>query len=126
MDIDFLKKCVEKAEGFELKREKAIKSPGGSHFYPDKPICNIPGGFNGTLSVQEMWMIDYYPHLIQKAIEGVNRDETNWTIWTNQYLKYIYANWKDGNNRLSQKYSIKDNIDEAKTAALKYVFRQEE
>ena len=128
MNIDFIKKCVEKAEGWKIKDDGAIVSLAGLHFYPDSPIVNPPGGFNGTLSVQEMWMLDYYPIIIQKAIEGVNRkavkDPDNITIKQFSHDIVVHLNARNGFRKCFS-FSDYDSEDEAKTAALKYVFEMD-
>ncbi len=115
MKIDFIKKCVPYADGFSIQ------------YVEDKPKQLIYRSKNSECSLYFGSFPDspLEPLLLTRTIEGINRADSEWTIWTNQYFKKIYANWKDGNNRKSQKFSIGDNIDEAKTAALEYVFEME-
>ena len=117
-DIDFIKWKVGYADGFRIKEKGWIETPD---LY----------GYDFTLHSDDNWIDPiswkkiYHPLLLTRTIEGINRADTDWTIWTNQHFKKIYANWKDGNNTRSQQYPIGDNIDEAKEQALEYVYKQE-
>ena len=114
MNIDFIKWMADYAEGFKLFENPDLKDPY---------IKTSDGEYWNTKTLK-----DYSTRegiFLQRTIEGINKSDSEWTIWTNQYLKKIYANWKDGNNTRSQKYPIGENIDEAKTATLKYIYEQE-
>ena len=110
MNEDFIKWMADYADGFKLFENPDLKDPYIKT--PDNEYWNIK-----TLK-------DYSTRkcvFLTRTIEGINRADTDWTIWTNQYLKKIYANWKDGNNRKSKKYPIGEDIDIAKISALKYI-----
>lgn len=108
IDIDFIKKCFDKAEGFEYE-DGFILLPG--------PLNSRPWNDIKSATFKEV----YYPLLLQRAIEGINRD-----------LKYPYKINTDHNNIEVYHHDmgmmdgwILEDQDEAKEKALKYIFKQE-
>ena len=112
-NIEFIKKCIPFADGFELHADQLI--------FPEAGIETL----NDYLLDLKVWKLVWEPLLLQRTIEGLNRANIHWTIWTNQYFKKIFANWENGNNSKSKQYYIGDNIDKAKRKALEYVFDEE-
>ena len=108
MNIDFIKWMVGYAEGFEYKYdsfEKWIISPNGDQWFLDHLINNK----------------NRYPLLLQRAIEGINRDLNNpYSISTEQNNIEVY------HNKLGMMDGwIRDDQDQAKILALKYIYEQE-
>lgn len=116
IDIDYLKWKVGYAEGFEIEinacDEEAIVSPSGYWFYLNKTaILNMDS---------TMWEKEISPLLLQRAIEGINRDLNNpYSICTEQNNIEVYHSqlgMMDGWIRADQ--------DEAKEQALEYIYEQ--
>ena len=115
MNIDFIKKCVPYADGFEIKlyhsdNQNMIKGPDGMGFYLSQ------------LNESKTFKKVYYPRLITKAIEGINRGD--------EYLIYqdfseIHIEHNTDCN-VDEYYPFEDykSIDAAKTAALEYIFKE--
>jgi len=111
-DTDFIKWMVGYADGFELESPDTVRYR--THW---KSIHN---NF-------EKW--DYYPLLIQRAIEGVNRKHTHNDSYpqitidsTDIEVRYRLTGWNDYMKCLDNF----DSIDQAKEQALKYIYEQEQ
>ena len=110
MDINYIKWMVEKAEGFEWVSDEEISMPDGSFF----------SGM-GYLTGNEGRDV-YYPLLLQRVIEQVNIeiDDPLKEISTfyDEDFGYMYIHKGLGS-------PWKKTIDEAKDAALEYIYEQE-
>jgi len=122
IDIDFIKKCVEKAEGFIFR--KGYKD----HNFLITPLKHLINLDNLTPDHPNIlkWTREYFPLLLQRAIEGVNNlhlnDDKYPTILFDCYeieIRYNKTEWKDK----SFHFDMFDSIDQAKESALKYVFK---
>ena len=104
MDIDFIKWMVGYAEGFEFKDGRLIYyAPEYEYMmFNDSPMSHV-----------------FYPLLLQRAIEGINRDheiEIVQEAWCIALLKL---------GKALPDFEIVGNPDQAKEAALKYIYEQE-
>ena len=113
MEINFIKWMVGYAEGFELKMEQGtlhIKCPNlvyyGINFFN-----------NYDLNVESI----YYPLLLQRAIEGINR--TNKYAFLANDEKLLISKWNA--NVYELLWSDFNNEDQAKEQALKYNYEKE-
>ena len=105
MNIDFIKWMVENADGFEW-----FISPDRGEIFK---YCNL----ECYLSSADAWYL--YPLLLQRAIEGVNREENCYLIMQNHRGLY-YNTYED-----PAVYDDYESIDQAKESALKYIYEQE-
>ena len=119
MKIDFIKKCVPYADGFELEeylfyKEKHyhLKTPFGMGYNLRFLDAQPEEFFNSVISL-----------LLQKAIEGVNRGD-EYLIF--QTFSEIHIEHNTDCN-IDEYYSFEDylTIDATKTTALEYVFEME-
>ena len=107
-DIDFIKWMCEKAEGFRYDGSGFISHSGWT--------------FSGN-SVR--WESMYYPLLLQRAIEGVNRDQDKWRIIQTDSALRLYDS--DSGFTIPEciyKFS-KMSEDQAKELSLLYILEQE-
>ena len=108
-NIELIKFMVSHAEGFELNGDQLI--------FPESGIET----FDEHLLTLRVWELVWYPLLLQRAIEGVNRDLNNPykinTEYNNIEVYHVRLGLMDG--------WIKEDIDQAKEAALMYVREQE-
>ena len=118
MNIEFIKWLVSYAKGFEYKEDN-----------PHLHIA-IPTGLQRTLvfwmDFQE-WHKIYYPLLLQRAIEGINKTTVGTVI--DQYCDYIEvtADKKDlKSDPYNQMFPEDIGFDAAKEAALKYMWEKME
>ena len=103
-DIDFIKKCCEYADGFEIIRDSILVVPMGYRTMLNTFINDIQ--FTST----------FYPLLLQRAIEGVNNSNLKWHIVMSKYNE-IFINCLD--------YQLGfGNGDKAKRAALEWIFER--
>ena len=115
MNIDFIKWMVSYAEGFEDYRphEEEI------NFSIKIPLDNIFLQHRYNHFETETWQKIYYPLLLQRAIEGINRDDE---------IEIIQEAWCIALLKLGKSlpnFEIVGNPDQAKEAALKYIYEQE-
>lgn len=126
LDIDIIKWMVEYAEGFEyFDVSDVIKFPDG-----------ISLGLRGTLTGyvgadwEKRFNHVYYPLLLQRAIEGVNKNHNpeilcDPRIYQEPDFIKVYLIPHGTQIEKTEYFQIPDNADEAKTKALKYVKSQE-
>ena len=116
MKIDFIKKCVPYADGFVILTWDSVEViKYSSSVYRLSNITN--------------W--DLWPHLLTRTIEGINRyfytSDGKYLILpcgAFQYEVFFDETLSKSRAILLDGWTFKD-IDEAKTAALKYVFEME-
>lgn len=112
MNIDFIKWLCDKAEGFVFYEydefDIEIETPCSENSFTDI----------GSLMANDA----FYPLLLQRAIEGVNR-ESKYTV--NQYHNSIPV-CKNG-YAISVPFDLEcfDSNDKAKESALQYIYEQE-
>ncbi len=76
--IDFIKWIIERAAGFEYSKD------GDYIEYPDRSVSSIKH------IESEDWKTIQYPLLLQRAIEGVNRESDKWIIiQTNAFVRLV-------------------------------------
>ena len=111
IDTDFIKWKVGYADGFEMD-ELAGYAP--YVIYADR---------RNIAKYITKW--EHYPLLLQKAIEGINRAEI-FQIYQAEYGISVYKRIRES-KYAHELYEFKkyDSADQAKTAALKYVYEQE-
>ena len=105
-NIDFIKKCCEFADGFTY----------GFNEYTEKAYVKYFQHRSSEKKSINQWAL--YPLLLQRAIEGVNRDMSS---------RYIINSKGNDIEVVSHKLEagwIFKNIDEAKRKALEYVFER--
>ena len=106
MDLDFIKWMVGYAKGFELD-EDYLDSPGNECWALESELNYVA------------WKEVYYPLLLQRAIEGINRDHE---------IEIVQEAWCIALLKLGKSlphFEIVGNPDQAKEAALKYIYEQE-
>ena len=106
MNIEFIKWLFEKAEGYEYEEYGFIRTPD-NYFYE----------FLSENRVMRYYTIDY-PLLLQRAIEGVNRDSDYW-IWQTP-CKICITDRGEGLGEILIEYNP-----EEKESALLYIYEQE-
>lgn len=111
-DIDFIKKCCEFAGGFTYIRDGYIRLPNG-----DRMSINCP-------CVE--WEDVYFPLLLQRAIEGVNRARANIgddypKIETGAYGISVFFSLLENDDFGFDEYGCEDAT---KRSALEYVFQE--
>ncbi len=106
MNSDLIKWLVSYAEGFEWLSMLTVYAPDGEP-------CRIDS---------ESFKLAYYPLLLQKAIEGINKGE-GFLIFQNFAEIRIEHNENDG---FEEYFSFSDYEfeDQAKDQALKYIYEQ--
>lgn len=129
MDIEFIKWKIEYSEGFEYyKNTDIVKTPDGSMFALSRVYDSINADY------ETIWNTVYYPLLLQRAIEGVNQQSEDVTIYANNLCIWIrYKNSEyyeeksfyfiDGVDRLGSE--LFDGTDQAKESALNHIYKQE-
>ncbi len=120
MDIDFIKWMCEKAEGFFVlnqEHDERIQLPSRDQLDFEE-LC--AGSF---------YELHIYPFLLQRAIEGVNKKYESWE--DNNYFEIRFNNENyyilNGSTEEIKYFWFEDydSIDQAKEAALKYIYEQE-
>lgn len=111
-DVEFIKWLCVKAEGFDIDyfdKQDILCAPDTSWYY------------FGDLKKNRVRNV-YYPLLLQRAIEGVNKegDVDDSFIMTGGATIQI----RDG-ILVTRTFWIENNIDQAKEAALLYIYEQE-
>lgn len=117
MNIDFIKWMCEKADNIGYDHEF-----GKDHIiFGNYAIYNLQ---DPAFDLNEAdWAYVYYPLLLQRAIEGVNKSNGRLDIEQDKSMIRICDNKNSITNRCTlDKY---DSIDAAKEAALMWVFEQE-
>lgn len=111
IDVDFIKWLANKAIEFYWSKEDRLELPHG--------IWTV----NDSCLVNPSWNSLIWPLLLQKAIEGINRAE-GFLIFQNFSEIRIEHNT---NHDVDKYYSFEDfgSEDNAKTAALKWIYNQE-
>ncbi len=118
-DIDFIKWMCEKAEGFEYTRI----------IYDEDDISHIlqfdylKSAHNWNAKELESWY--FYPLLLQRAIEGVNRESNN-TMKCKIRIDEIGVRVLDGWGEDIRHWGTSPNIDNSKEYCLKYIYEQEQ
>ena len=112
MNIDFVKFLVKYAKGFTFKGSKDIP----------KVTYNSGNKYTCWADCIKDW--DFYPLLLQKAIEGWNKSHRTITHFIDQNKEYIELNCDQIDPPLFW-YNQFITIDEAKEAALKWIYEQE-
>ena len=126
IDIDFIKWMCEKAEGFSLRSED---SPNKGDFSITIPLPNtfLCSWCNHLRT--DLYKTIYYPLLLQRAIEGVTRShaEKSTRYWIEISYDSIEVYDSDDNTITANLYfnEFQGDIDQAKEAALKYIYEQE-
>ncbi len=105
MEIDFIKWMCEKAEGFNIVKNR-LRISG------EKTFTECLLGYFDYAHV-------YYPLLLQRAIEGVNKEDSCFLIMQNHRGIY-FDTYK--NPAVYKDYT---SIDKAKKSALKYIYEQD-
>ena len=109
MDLDFIKWMVGYAKGFELD-EDYLNSPGNKCWALEFELNYVA------------WKEVYYPLLLQRAIEGINNSE-NYDIVQTRSNIVTYGYYK---NPEPVYFELEPKLpDQAKEAALKYIYEQE-
>jgi len=113
VDIDFIKWMCEKTEGFKFEQGDFI----------DDCYIRTPAGMEIDLIDfdNDLWKKDYSPHLLQRAIESVNRTGNHFIIHDWNEITVESKRYQEG----IQQYIFKDKPDQAKESALKYIYEQE-
>ena len=108
MDLDFIKWMVGYAEGFILGVDDSVI------------FCHQTWELPRSLKFVEDW--ELYPLLLQRAIEGINNSE-NYDIVQTRSNIVIYGYYK---NPEPVYFELEPKLsDQAKEAALKYIYEQE-
>ena len=119
MNIELLKWMCEKA-GYQIfgdpQNDGAVVTLGGFHIHWYD--------WEKNELVMNMWENDFYPLLLQSAIEGVNREAT-YIIETNNQLISIYLVHPYPEIKKQFDFDDHNDIIAAKAAALEYVWEQE-
>ena len=114
MDIDFIKWMCDKAEGFGVDLycgKDTIESPDDNWFF-------LGGRKN------KQFKNTYYPLLLQRAIEGVNLDNSKYYIGQSYFGVGVYLLSQE----LLKLYEVIETqmlLDKAKKSALMYIYEQE-
>ncbi len=108
MNIDKIKWMVERAEGFEFTTDNFISVMSSDALWSVETLLN-----------DEI----LFPHLLTRTIEGINRHWLEGGIYHIVQGKSYVSIYTLGSSDI-QKFSTID-IDEAKTAAIDYVWEQE-
>jgi len=113
-DINFIKWMVEYANDFENDGD-FIRYKKTKDYFLEEHIF---------MTNNVYWSELYYPLLIQRAIEGINREKGIYLITQNFANVWIEHNICDD---FEEYFSFSDyeSIDKAKEQALKYIFEQE-
>ena len=118
---NLIKYCCKQADGWEVASDGAIVSPAGSHYYPG--LLSDEKGFNGKLSVDEMWGIDYFPLLVTQACDSLgisinydSKPERGWSYCINNDDTYSDS-WDRG--------EFYETANEARIAAIKHCMEVE-
>jgi hypothetical protein len=114
MNIEFIKWLCDKAEGFEIINRDEVEGV----ICPDGKSFSLDRGLN-----LRTWMNTYYPLLLQRAIEGVNRDKVREISSFNDRLYVIKMDKSEGT---PFPYNDYESIDQAKEQALKYIWEKEQ
>ena len=113
MDIDFIKWMVDYAEGFEEKFVNGLNMKQLVYTYKSKTMTFDSYYFNENNN--------YYPLLLQRAIEGVN--DSDGVFFVNQNNSGIVVqDWWECDIQYKPSGA---EIDQAKEQALKYIYEQE-
>lgn len=121
MNIEFLEWKIEKAEGFELVYDYSIGGASSRGKYNRIQYLTKYAIHKVPLQDIERWIM--YPLLLQRAIEGVNRENGGFFIAQHCDDLYVY-NAETIHDY--QYYYFKDmTTDQAKESALQYVYEQE-
>ncbi|MCK5614048.1 hypothetical protein KAR91_69940 [Candidatus Pacearchaeota archaeon] len=108
-DIEFIKWMVDYAEGFRWEDE--------GMFCPSGCYRSCDAGFLRTKQI--------YPFLRQRAVEGVNRESEKWIIiQTNSFVRLVDKTSAFKIPEVDFKFA-EMTIDQAKEAALMYIWEQE-
>ena len=112
MDINFIKWMVGYADGFEFDNY-VLECSDDAAFYMGSNTESMKDVFKKTFDNI------YYPLLLQRAIEGVNRDCPYIWIVQDEWIRVM-------GTELQQELMHKDSFDDqAKESALKYIYEQE-
>lgn len=125
MDIDFIKWMCEKAEGFSI--EERTEGP----LLLQGEAIRTEHDYFKLGQEPPLWRTIYYPLLLQRAIEGVNR-KCSYQIddgWYGYYIEIgcnqISIHYPDEPYKLYDHLDTQKEIDQAKESALKYIYEQE-
>jgi len=113
-DIDFIKWMCDKAEGFEWSEDQTISIPSGDWFFQNQGVMD-----------KVEWKHVYYPLLLQRAIEGVNKEGVYNICLMSDCISVewpLMTTWENATNFCYDEYG---SIDVAKDSALRYVYEQE-
>lgn len=118
MKPEYIKWLVSYAEGFEISmvRNRTIEMID---------ICGLVSYGLNTLDRSPSlapWENAYYPLLLQRAIEGINRKH-KWEIA--QFHDRIYVSDRDKTEGTPYRFVNYKSIDDAKNQALEYVYKRE-
>ena len=123
MDIDFIKWMIGYAEGFELS-EMSTDQIRIEIIDIEKVVSfsTMIAMGKGDPESNKYWQKIYYPLLLQRAIEGVNRGESKYWIIQHRERIIVRKEFLDG-----LPYFRYEDIspDQAKEATLKYIYKQE-
>ncbi len=114
--IDYIKWLVSYADVFEWRMDCAQRD---YLLCPDR--FEIYFGWEGEDFPTKQWISIYKPLLLQRVIEGINRKYPR----INQGPCTISIENKVGDIVWRRDYKYFENIDQAKDAALKYIYKQE-
>ncbi len=118
MDIEFIKKICEKAEGFKVGKHE------GSH-----SMVELPNGKRFVITSNDFsifindWIHTYYPLLLQRAIEGANKFHVGGFKITIRDFDIIVQDYIT--SEIWRIFAVNPDIDQAKESALKYIYEQE-
>ena len=129
MDIEFIKWLIGYAEGFDYKTLLVNTGVIKDYIYPpqSKNVAFLMSSKLPEFSLRANEIekdLVYYPLLLQRAIEGVNRDH--------KYdIQSVYSEEKLWQTAIYECVELvdffeSDDIDQAKEQALKYIYEQEE
>lgn len=108
MNIDFIKWMCKKADGF--------KSPDGRTIYFGGSFVRIDSDYTKL----------FYPLLLQRAIEGVNKSKSIWFVLQDCSMVKVYPHAKEAlNHQIKYFYLEHMKPDKAKISALEYIYNQE-
>ncbi len=120
MNTDFIKWLCEKAEGFEENYKNYLgAAKANTGLYVDTPHDSFKIGQN-----EPLWRNVYYPLLLQRAIEGVNRKfnkSRNYRIRIDEIGVRVLDGWETE----LRYWGTSPDIDRSKEHCLKYIWEQE-
>lgn len=118
-DIDFIKWMCDKAEGFTFKTDPV----GGREYHIVRYEHTSDQKYDFVINPLPIDHWSYYPLLLQRAIEGVNKPSEGFFITQTCDEVFIYHFMEVTQ---SEHFKLEDMTeDQAKESALKHIYEQE-